>query len=44
MLEKNSDLRLMKMQIYFIVKKNLDLHLMKMWICFCELRKMAFDL
>ena len=32
--EKNSDLHLRKMQIYFCIEKNLDLHLEKMQIYF----------
>ena len=33
--EKNSDLHLRKMQIYFCIEKNSDLHLGKMQICLC---------
>ena len=41
--EKNSNLHLEKMQIYFYVEKNPDLHLEKMQICFYVEKNLDLD-
>ena len=44
LIEKNSNLHLMKMQIHFYFEKKLDLHLVKMQICFCIEKKLDLHL